>query len=1108
MNVSGAVSIGDIFASLTLEDSFSGRLQIAATQLENIGKTWNKVGAQLGSVANAMLPLSLAVTGAGAAAVMASGQFESTLTKISTLAGVSSQDLAKVKSHILDLGPAVGQGPQALADAMMVVSSTVEDTSTALSILDVAAKASASGLGESKEVARALTSIINSYGAANITAARAGDILTATVKAGGAEANEMAGTLGRVIPIAAQAGVKFEEVGAFMATFTKLGVDASEAVTALRGVLTTLLSPTKDAEKALMDVGSSTDALRKQVRDNGLTDAMVKLLESFKGNETAAAAVFGNVRALAGVMGTAGQQAATYRSVLDQVTNSTGLMDKAFARIKGTQVQTWNELTSTVGVLAIKFGDALAPSFLSALQAAQPLLDAAVKMAAAFATLPQPVQTLAIGFGLVVAAAAPMLFMFSSFAKVIGSVATGVGTLTGFFVAETAAIASDTAAVVANTAAKTAMVGATQAAGAATVAFAAEQQTAFLFTGNVVETLEDMTPALWKAEQALLPLSGAMTATAVAAGPAAVETAAVGASFAAWPVALGAAAAALVLGVDGLKSLGSIAQSTGSIIVSFAKDAFSTLKFAAVEAGGAIKDFGKWLADTVPGVGLFGEAVGGLRGKLHEVAGAFKEMADEAGKGNWFGIAAAIKPAFPMLAGFMEAMSGVGAAAANAKAQVMQYQTAEQAAAAAAEHDGWVMEQNALKLKKLGEEMAKHASAKAAITAAEKEAMDKLNNRDAVDTAILYAGALDKVDTVGKMTRDSQVKLAESMEEAIKIYTAAGKAIPADMVRIAAEARNLSGTVTASTQALLDMATATDRLRLQQSGTKMQQGLFDVDQWEKDAIRAAKDAGTFNDAMLAQIKDHSKAMRDSVTMDFDAVRQGAGMAQKEAVDAVTVAQNTLSELVSRGASALDINAARDRLDAARDNMAKFQMTTNSALDQVQKKAEEVHDSIERITQPIVTQLEQLSKAQFDALGGVNAMRGIEQGYISNPGRKEGGTGSTGLNSNDWQGYRAMLEERIKYAQLKAYFEKYMAATENAPPPNTSTWNQMTGTNTAPAGSSSATTGMSMNRGIATAGGTNMQNTFYVNGTAEESAEKIGAILMRKARTSRQFPSLG
>jgi TP901 family phage tail tape measure protein len=90
-------------------------------------------------------------------------------------------------------------------------------------------------MGETADVARAVIAAMNAYGKENITAAHAMDVLHTAVVEGGAEADQFANTLGRVIAPAKLAGVSFEEVAASVATFTRLGVGADEAVTALRG---------------------------------------------------------------------------------------------------------------------------------------------------------------------------------------------------------------------------------------------------------------------------------------------------------------------------------------------------------------------------------------------------------------------------------------------------------------------------------------------------------------------------------------------------------------------------------------------------------------------------------------------------------------------------------------------------------------------------------------------------------------------------------------------------------------------------------------------------------------------------------------------------------
>ncbi|CAB4190603.1 Phage tail tape measure protein [uncultured Caudovirales phage] len=420
-----SVDVGTVKGTITLEDQFSSTLKIvqanfvaATSKLESVGQSFNKAGRAM------TIGITAPLVGAAGASLLFAGNFEASMTRLVSLAGVSQDQLGKVKKTILDLAPAVGIGPQALADAMTIVSSTVSDTNVALDILKIAAKGSAAGMGDTADVARALTAVVNSYGAANITAARAGDILTQTVKDGGAEAKELAPTLANVVPMAAQLGISFEEVGANIATFTKLGVPATQAVTSLSAVMTAMLKPTREGEMALSQLGMSYDSLRKEVKDKGLTAVLTDLSVKFGDNKEAMAEVFGRVEALRNVMGTAGQQAETYATVLGNITKASGVLDGAFDAMKGKQVQTWNELTAAVTVIAIKLGDALAPALTKAMIAAKPILDWIVKAVEWFGQLPAPVQTTVIGFIGLAAAVGPMLMM-------VGSLAIGLSSVLG-----------------------------------------------------------------------------------------------------------------------------------------------------------------------------------------------------------------------------------------------------------------------------------------------------------------------------------------------------------------------------------------------------------------------------------------------------------------------------------------------------------------------------------------------------------------------------------------------------------------------------------------------------------------------------------------------------
>lgn len=453
-------NFGTLEALIRLRDELSPALKIAAANVKQTGDQIKKVGQDI-------LPLSAGLAAAGAGALKFSGDFQASMTRLVSLAGVSSGELEKVKAHILALAPASGIGPQELANAMTVVSSTVSDTNTALSILDIAAKGTTAGLGETADVARALTAVVNAYGSANITAAQAGDILTKTVQDGGAEAKELAPALGNVIPLAAQLGISFSEVGANIATLTKLGVPATEAVTSLRAIMVATLNPTNEQTEALKSVGLTLGEVRDKITKDGLAAAMTDLTKRFGDNKEGLAAVFGRVEALSNVMGTAGQQAKTYAEEVDRITKSTGTLDSATKAMAGTTVQSWKQLSALLGDVAIKVGDALAPSFAKLVVAMVPVVEWLAKLIDKFTALPQGVQTgviAVLGFtavlgpamyaiGNVVSALGSFIGILAKVGPAVTAVTTWVGGLTTSLGITSAALATSTGYVLAFTAA-------------------------------------------------------------------------------------------------------------------------------------------------------------------------------------------------------------------------------------------------------------------------------------------------------------------------------------------------------------------------------------------------------------------------------------------------------------------------------------------------------------------------------------------------------------------------------------------------------------------------------------------------------------------------------
>lgn len=305
--------------------------------------------------------LTLPIVGAGIAAGKMSVDFEKSMTDIRALVGASNRQMEGYRRGVLRLARETPQGPKALADALYFVTSSGFEGASALKVLEASAKAAAAGLGDTTAVADAVTSAVNAYGQANLKASEATDILLATVREGKAEPTELAGAIGRVIAPAQAMGVEFREVGGAVAGLSLTGLDAAEAVTALRGILSGMLKPTKQTAEFMKDAGISVADVREQIREKGLLATLQMLRDRFGDNEAALGKLFPNVRALNGFLALTGTNAEKNARVMNGVAKSVGDTNRAFGKASEDASFRFRRAWSQMQARAIIAGGALIP---------------------------------------------------------------------------------------------------------------------------------------------------------------------------------------------------------------------------------------------------------------------------------------------------------------------------------------------------------------------------------------------------------------------------------------------------------------------------------------------------------------------------------------------------------------------------------------------------------------------------------------------------------------------------------------------------------------------------------------------------------------------------
>jgi len=369
--------------------------------------------------------VTLPILAIGAASVKFSLDFEKSMTDVEALVGMSAKEVAGFKEEILKLAPAVGKSPKELGEAFYFIASSGLKGKAAMEALTASAQASAAGLGETATVADAVTSAINAYGEATLSAVDATDVLLAAVREGKSEPEEFASSIGRVIPLASKMGVTFGEVSGIMAAMSLNGTDANQAVTEISAILSSSIKPNTEGAKVLDSIGMSYADLRDEIKNKGLTETVSHLDTAFKGNIETLGKLFPNIRALRGILALTGPEAEKYAEIIDKVSNAQGDAAKAFdiAKTKpGFKMkQAWGEIQ----VALIKIGDVLVP-------AAANIAKAVGSIAGAFSKLGPAGTTAVLAFGGVLAAAGPVLTILSKISTLrTGKALRGLGAAGG-----------------------------------------------------------------------------------------------------------------------------------------------------------------------------------------------------------------------------------------------------------------------------------------------------------------------------------------------------------------------------------------------------------------------------------------------------------------------------------------------------------------------------------------------------------------------------------------------------------------------------------------------------------------------------------------------------
>jgi len=266
-----AYLLGNITGFKAAMGEARGEMDATKTSMEQAG-AFGKV---------ALLGIGVAAVGVGYESVKMATGFDQAMEMVHTQAGASQQEVDKLKGSVLALAPAVGIGPETLAEGLYHIESAGFRGAQAMDILTASSKLSQIGQSDFETTAQAVVGVMASQIKGVKDAADAGNLLNTTVGMGDMKMQQLAEAIGTgILPKAAAAGLSFEDVGAALATLTDNVTPANEAATRLGMTFSMMSAPTQKAQDAYNSIGMSSRQMAQDMRGPGGLSAALEDLKA------------------------------------------------------------------------------------------------------------------------------------------------------------------------------------------------------------------------------------------------------------------------------------------------------------------------------------------------------------------------------------------------------------------------------------------------------------------------------------------------------------------------------------------------------------------------------------------------------------------------------------------------------------------------------------------------------------------------------------------------------------------------------------------------------------------------------------------------------------
>ena len=403
----------------TIESNIKG-LGLGMMTAEKKAKTFSEkmtiAGTKLRSFGNSMRYVSLAVAGIGAASIRNFAKIEKGLTNVQGL--LEREDVPKYSNKLKQMQEEsikLGFSLDDANDSLFKSVSFLEMGKQASETFTEAQKLAIGGNSGLATSVAAISSIINAYGRETVKASDVSNAFFSAQVKGATDVQQLAENIGKVAPIAVQAGIGFKELLATTSALTLGGLDTEMATTALRAAISGLTKPGAQARKILDRLGISYG--RTNLQAKGLKTVLWQIIKANEKYPNALDMAIPNIRAATGLFALTSERIAMVDKAMVKINRDieegSGLQDSYNRMMKSTDIQL-KRIKGSLSIISSIIGEQLAPYV-------KMVNDKLVIFTNRIENLPSGIKKIVSLFAGMLALTAPLALGIGWIAKALGS---------------------------------------------------------------------------------------------------------------------------------------------------------------------------------------------------------------------------------------------------------------------------------------------------------------------------------------------------------------------------------------------------------------------------------------------------------------------------------------------------------------------------------------------------------------------------------------------------------------------------------------------------------------------------------------------------------------